>query len=49
MKASDLTDERLIIEYVGVKKEEKLLYSRKKELEQEMENRYKKAFEEHKK
>lgn len=41
MKVSELSDKVLMHEYIATRREEKELYLRKKEIETEMENRYK--------
>jgi len=46
MKIQELSDKVLMYEYVATKKEERELYLRKKEIETEMEHRYKLGLEE---
>lgn len=41
MKVNELSDKVLMYEYIATRKEEKELYLRKKEIETEMERRYK--------
>ena len=46
MKVQELSDKVLMYEYVATKKEEREIYLRKKEIETEMEARYKQGLKE---